>query len=219
MSFTDRIKSEYNKMREMDSKKRLEYYKTYYLKLTIIVLIGIVLFAWFIKDTFFQKEMVCVGCAYGVELTDEQIYALTDGYLDYYGYNPQKCDAYLSTDNMFEGTEQQMDANGQEMALFAQIAAGQIYYLILDEYTLNLYINGGIYAGLDEALPADKIDELADAVVNLTDPETGESYRAAIDLKKLGFLKDDSRDGYLIYTIAKPDDEYPERFLQYLQQL
>lgn len=216
MSITESIKNEYNKICEMDRHKRWDYYKTYYLKATIIAVIGLALFAWFIKDTFFQQEPVSMGCAYGVELTDEQKYTLTDGYMDYYGYNPKKCDAYVSTDNMFEGTQQQMDANGQEMALFAQIAAGQIYYLILDESTMNLYLNGGIYAGLDEVLPADLIDGLNDAVINLTDPETNESYRAAIDLKKIGFLTEDWQEGYLIYTIARPDDEYPVKLLQYL---
>ena len=219
MRITESIKTEYNKIREMDSKKRIEYFKTYYLTATIVTLICLALFAWFVKDTFFQPEPVCMGCAYGVELTDEQRYALTDGYMDYYGYNPRKCAAYVSTDNMFEGTEQQMDANGQEMALFAQIAAGQIYYLILDEYTLNLYINGGVYAGLDEVLPKNVVDGLGDAVVNLVDPETNESYRVAIDLKKIGFLSEEWQQGYLIYTIARPDSEYPLRLLEYLQAI
>lgn len=218
MNISEKIKEEYNKIREMDSKKRWDYYKTYYLKATIVAVVCLILFGWFIKDTFFQPEPVCMGCAYGIELSDEQKNVLTNGYMKYYGYNPKKCSAYVATDNMFEGTAQQMDASSHEMALFAQIAAGQIYYLILDEYTLNLFSNGGVYAGLDEVLPANVVDELGDAVYTLTDSETNTKYKAAIDLKKLGFLTEDwQHDGYLVFTIARPDDDFPKRLYEYIK--
>lgn len=212
----EKSKAELNKIKAMDKEKRWDYFKTYYLKITIALLIGIVLFGWFVKDTIFQKTGACMGCAYEVEITDEQKEILTDGYLEYYGLNPRKYSAALATDNMFEGTDQQMDANSHEMALFAQIAAGEIYYLILDEATLNMYSNGGIYYRLDEIFDNSTLDSLQGMTVDVKDYGSEDKYPTAIDLKKLGFLEGDE-EGYLVFTIGIPDPEFPVRLLDYLR--
>lgn len=221
MKIIDSIKSELNKVSGMDKDKKWDYFKTYYLKGSIVVAILLILFIWFVKDVFFQKEGACMGCVYGVELTDEEKYILMDGYLDYFELNPRKYSAFVSTDNMFENTEQQMDANSHEMALIAQIAAGEIYYLILDKDILEMYSNSGIYSTLDEVLEEELIAELKakDMVVNLTDSDSLKEYPTAIDLKKLGFIKEDYREAYLVFTIARPDDDFPKRFLNYLRDV
>lgn len=214
----EKTKAELNKITEMDREKRWDYFKTYYLKISIVILTGIVLFAWFIADTVFQKKGANMGCAYAVELSEEQKKALTDGYLEYYDLSRKKYSAALATDNMFEGTDQQMDANSHEMALFAQIAAGEIYYLILDRDTLDLWANGGIYSRLEENFDSEELKELDDLAVDVKDYETGELYPTAIDLRKMGFLNE-NQEGYLVFTISRPDDEYPYRLLKYISTL
>lgn len=209
----EKTKAELNKVKAMDKEKRIDYFKTYYLKITIAIIIGIILLAWFIVDTVFQKKGASMGCAYEVAITDEQREELTEGYLEYYDLNPHRYSAALAMDNMFEGTEQQMDANSHEMALFAQIAAGEVYYLILDRATLDLWSNGGIYARLDEIFDAETLDKLNEAAVDVKDFEFDEMYPTAIDLRRLGYL---DTEGYLVFTIGIPDEDYPERLLNYL---
>lgn len=216
MSLKDSINSEIDKISQMDRSKKWDYFKTYYLKWTIGIVVVLIMLIWFVKDTMFQKYPASMGCAYNVELSEEQIYKLTDGYIDYMGLSPKKAWAGLSVDDMFEGTAQEMDARSHEMALFAQIAAGEIYYLILDRDTLELYENGGIYAYLDEVLPEAVVDEMEDVTVSVKDEETGAERPLAIDLQKLGFI---DGEGFLAYTIAKPDDEYPLRFINYLEEV
>lgn len=210
-----KITEELNKFSQMNKEQKISYYKSYYLLPTIALLIGLILLLWFIKDTFFQKKAVNSGCVYGVEITEEEKYALTEGYLDYYDYNKKKYCAYLSTDNMFENTEQQMDANAHEMALIAQITAGDIYYLIYDKENLLKMENGGVYASLSDLFSDEALEKMKDSLIELKNPETGESYPAAIDIKKAGMFGG-KKDGYLIFTIGIPDDEYPKRFLEYL---
>ena len=214
----EKIAAELNKVSQMTKEQKWEYFKSYYLAKSILLVIGLILFAWFIMDTFFQKEAVTAGCVYGVEISEEERQALTDGYLEYYKYNPKKYCAYISTDNMFEGTEQKMDASTHEMALFAQIAAGEIYYLILDKDTLDMMSNGGIYASLEDLFPNGLPDVYENCGVNLTDGETGMQYLAAIDLNKAGVFCDKG-EAYLVFTIGIPDDKYPARFLEYLKTL
>lgn len=209
------IDEELNKISNMPREQRWDYFKAYYLSKTIILLVGIVLLIWFVSDTIFQKEIVNSGCVYGVEISEEEKNALTEGYLNFYKYNPKKYCAYISTDNMFEGTEQQMDANTHEMALFAQIAAGEIYYLILDKDNLEKMASGGIYASLDDVFVDGLPEEVEGCEVELTDAESGNLYKAAIDLKKAGILKD-GREGYLVYTIGVKDKDYPVKLLKFL---
>ena len=193
------------------------YYKTYYLWPSVGVLIALVLFAWFIKDTVFPKRMVCAGCAYGIELSEKQQEALQDGYIRAMGLNPKKAFAGLSTDNIFEDTNQQMDANEQQMALIAQVAAGDIHYLIFDERNLLRYQNSGIYEPLDEVLSEDVLQRVKGNTYSLTDSDSGEEYLAAIDLKALGLLNEEwQQEGYLIFTIGVPSEEFADTFFAYL---
>lgn len=214
----ENIKTELNKVKEMNKEQKWDYFKTYYLKISVISIICLILLIWFIKDTVFQKEIINAGCVYGVEITEEEQQILTDGYLKYLGLNPKKYDAFISIDNMFEGTVQQMDANTHEMALLAQIAGGQIYYMILDKDNLYMYENSGIYSSLDDLFPDGLPDRLNDGIEELTDPETGNSYPVAIDLSKAG-LFNDGREAYLAFTIGIPNKEYPKKFLEYLLSL
>lgn len=213
-----KIEAEINKISKLDKNQKWDYFKSYYMVKCILLFIGLLLFIWFVKDVFFQKKAVNAGCVYGVEISDEEKNALTDGFLEYYNYDKKKYCAYISTDNMFEGTAQQMDANAHEMALFAQIAAGEIYYLILDKDTFFAMKNGGIYLTLDEAFPEGLKEPFRDSTVELTDEETGESHQVGIDLKKAGIL-DDGREGYLVFTVGIPDKNYPGQFLDYLMSM
>lgn len=213
-----KVRDEIDKISQMDREQKWSYFKTYYLKASIICLICLVCLIWFIKDTVFQKEYAIAGCVYGTSISYEQKEMLTSGYLERYGFSKNKYQAAVATDNMFEGTAQQMDANSHEMALFAQIAAGEIYYLILDEDMLLAMQNGGIYASLSEVLSEATIEKLGDAVVCLEDSDTG-VYEGAVDLKKVGFFTEDNPDGYLVFTIAKPYPDFQERLTEYIIEL
>jgi len=214
----EKLKVEKDKISQMNKDQKWDYFKTYYLVKVIVATIAAVLLVWFVKDTFFQKKIANSGCVYGVEITDEEKKILTEGFLDYYNYDNRKYCAYISTDNMFEGTEQKMDANAQEMALFAQIAAGEIYYLILDEENFDRMSNGGIFASLDEIFEGNLPDEIRDKTVKLIDEATGEEYNVAIDITDMGIFRD-GRKGVLVFTVGIPDKEYPQRFLDYFFNL
>lgn len=212
-----KIQDELNKISQMTKEQKWEYFKAYYLVKLVALVVGLALFVWFIADTFFQKTPVNSGCVFGVEISDEERYALTEGYLDYYNYNHKKYCAYISTDNMFEGTAQQMDANTHEMALLAQVTAGEIFYFILDNENLEMLSSGGIYSSIDELFPKGLPKRFENCTIEMTDPESGDKYAAAIDLKKAGILSD-GREGYLVFTIGIPDNNYPMSFLNYLDK-
>ena len=132
MGIREKISKEKAKVSGMNKEQKWEYFKVYYLAKTICVAIGIILLIWFVNDTILQKKVVSAGCVYSVFVSDDAKEALTTGYLEYYHYDLDKYEAFVSTDNMFEDTEQKMDANAQEMALITQASAGEIHYLILD---------------------------------------------------------------------------------------
>ena len=210
----EKISKELNKISNMNKDQKWDYFKSYYLLKTIAIIIGTILLVWFVKDTFLQKKIANAGCVYGVELSEDEKQILTNGYLQYYNIDPKKYVAYISTDNMFEGTEQKMDASTHEMALIAQCAAGEIFYLILDKENLDMFASGDVYLSLDDAFINGFPENAKKSVVYLKEPSTGENYPAAIDLSKAGILS--GKEGYLVFTIGIPDAEYPERLFSYL---
>ena len=215
MGIREKISKEKAKVSGMNKEQKWEYFKAYYLAKTICVAIGIILLIWFVNDTILQKKVVSAGCVYSVFASDDAKEALTKGYLDYYSYDNNKYDAFISTDNMFEDTEQKMDANAQEMALITQASAGEIHYLILDKNNFDRYASGGIYASLDELFKDGLPEKVKDKVIYANDPESGISYPAAIDISGTK-LFEDSKEALLVFTIGIPDKDYPKKFLDYI---
>lgn len=190
MGIKEKILTEKDKISAMNKEQKFEYFKAYYLAKLICAFVGIILLVWFVNDTFLQKKVVSAGCVYGVFASDDAKEALTKGYLDYYSYDNNKYEAFISTDNMFEDTEQKMDANAQEMALITQASAGEIHYLILDNNNFDRYASGGIYASLDELFKDGLPKEIKDKVIYTQDEESGISYPAAIDISGTKLFKD-----------------------------
>jgi len=215
-STQSKLKQEIDKISAMDRAGKWSYFQTYYMKPTLVIVFFLVLLIWFIKDTAFQKEGICNGCIYNVAVTDEQKEWLTTGYLDYYGYDQKKYDASVSTDYMFEDTAQQMDAYAHEMALYAQVAAGDIQYMILDKDTLDYMSNGGIYADLNTVLSEETMHGLEGMTIELHDDESSEDYEAAIDLVRLGVFDESVGEAYLIFTPVQKDQAFAENFIKYL---
>jgi len=214
----ERINKEIRKIKSMNREQKISYFKTYYMWKSLAILIAIILVVLFIKDTMFQKEAVSSGIAFNVELSEEQYHKLTDEYLENFGYDSDKYMANVARDNLFYDTAQKMDEYSNMMALQAQIAAGEIFYLMIDKRLMEEMASAGIYSSLDEVLDKETIDYLhsKDAVCSVTDPDYGEVI-VAIDLSKIGFFESD-REGYLIYTVACPSKDYAESFLRYLME-
>lgn len=210
-----KIRDEINKISAMNRAQKWSYYKTYYMWPTVAVVIGIVLLVWFFMDTFGQKTAVANGCAFGVELSDAQIELITDGYLRTYGYDASKYTAAVAVDNFFADTAQVMDAYSNTMAVCAQIAAGEIQYLILDETTLHSMETAGVYMEPAEVLSSDLYEQVSESIVCVTD-ENAKAYPAAIDLKAIGWLDDSAPDAYLVFTAGINDDSFADNFLKLL---
>lgn len=215
MGIKEKILTEKDKISAMNKEQKFEYFKAYYLAKLICAFIGIILLVWFVNDTFLQKQVVSAGCIYGVLVSDDTKEALTTDYLDYYSYDKDKYEAFISTDNMFEDTEQKMDANAQEMALITQASAGEIHYLILDKNNFDRYASGGIYASLDELFKDGLPEKVKDKVIYTKDPESGISYPAAIDISGTKLFAD-SKEALLVFTIGIPNKDYPVKLLEYI---
>ena len=215
MGINEKLSKEKDKVSGMNKEQKWEYFKAYYLAKTICVVIAIILLIWFVNDTILQKKVVSAGCVYNVPVSDDAKEALTIGFLDYYHYDKNKYEAFVSIDNMFEDTEQKMDANAQEMALITQASAGEIHYLILDRNNFDRYASGGIYASLDELFKDGLPEKVKDKVIYADEPESGISYPAAIDLSDTK-LFGDSKEALLVFTIGIPDKDYPKKFLDYI---
>lgn len=228
-TFKESLAEEKQKLKEMDAKKRWKYFKDYYLIWTVAILaVLICFFSWLFGRVLFEKETVSKGVSINLYLSDEDYFKLTDGYMNFIGADKrkQKVDFGLDTFIDFGGSEQVYTAYEDQMVIYAQVAAGAIYYFITDESAMKGLRASDLIVSPDQLLSAETIDMLEEKealvmvdglIPEMLKEEYGDVY--AINLTKLGYSVGDE-DTYLLFTAACPDDGvYPQSLVDFFDNL
>lgn len=185
LTWRENIRIEIEKVKKMNRAEKWSYFKTYYLVKTLIALTALILIIWFVYDMKqASREVLISGCMVNVEMDDEGYVFLTDGYQNYLGIDEKEGITQISPDNYLDFLgEQQMDNYSYEMALMAQIAAGDFDYMILDEAAYEHFLDAEIYADVNNVLSADQLELCKDRL-------TGEEgVTTAVDISGTAFAK------------------------------
>lgn len=219
MSLKDKLKTELEKIRKMNAGERWSYFKTYYLSLFLIGLIVFVLLLHFCFDMKQNnREVLSSGCLVNVSIKAEGVVFLTDDYVDACDKSLKDAVSYLSTDNTLKFMEDNpLDQDSYEMALTAQIFAGEYSYMILDETALSHFEKDDFYANLEKTLTQSQCDRLKDRMVSQK-MQDGE-YPVAINLtdtKVAEFFTSDAKNIYLIFVDVQQDVSKNQQLIEYL---
>lgn len=207
------LKEELEKVKKMNGKQKWSYYKTYYLGPTIVIIILILCLAWFLYDSIISnKKILYSGGIMGVDITEEGRSYLSDEYLNYLGGNPKKEMIALSADNFLTVSEEEaLNADGMDMALYAQISVGEYDYFVMSKGTLEKYKAFEIYVDPTNLCKEVGIEE--DKIV--IDEES--KLPMAIDITDIcGDKIGASEEYYLVFVNVKNVPEEDKRFLEYL---
>lgn len=161
------MRNEAEKFRQMNSKEKWEYFKSYYLVQTIVGFILLVLAALFIHDMkLSNREVLASGCFVNVEIDGDGFLFLTDEYLDFCGKSAKEAISLLSIDNTLDFMpENPLDKNSYEMALTTQMAAGEFQYMVLDEAAWEHLKQTDTYADLTQILTPSQQEKYAQRMV------------------------------------------------------
>ena len=228
-NFKETVEEEKLKWKEMSFKKKLIYFKDYYMWWTILIVVGLVcFFTWLFGHVILAKKPVVKGMCINLYMEYEDANRIRDEYPEFAGYDPKKYSSEFAIDEFidFSLSHEKYSQYDEMMAIYAQVVGGNIYYFLVEDTTLYGMTDSGLIVSPDELLSKEFLDELAskDALIYTKDfvpeelwSEYSEVY--AIDLGKLGFDADKENDNYyLLFSVAMPHDDNAENIIRFYDQ-
>lgn len=222
MTLKETINQEIDKFKSMDSKKKWDYFKTYYLKVTIIIIIAIALLIHLLYSIGLGKrEVLASGCFVNVGISEEGVCFLTDEYLTFCEKTDKDAVATVALDeslDVYGETPMSTDLY-VEMALLAQLSAGEYQYMILDREGLEKFAQMELYADLESILDEQQISNLEDRIVYLDNQADKNNTASAIALTGTGFATKYQlmpKEVYLAFVNIEPDAEKNKRLINYI---
>lgn len=222
MTLKETINQEIDKFKSMDSKKKWDYFKTYYLKVTIIIIIAIVLLIHLLYSIGLGKrEVLASGCFVNVGISEEGVLFLTDEYLTFCEKKDKDAVATVALDENLDvyGETPMSTEPYVEMALLAQLSAGEYQYMILDRAGLEKFAQLELYADLESILDEKQISNLEDRIVYLDNQAGKDNTASAIVLTGTGFASKYQlmpKEVYLAFVNIEPDAEKNKRLINYI---
>ncbi len=224
LTLTEQIEQEKEKVKDMDKKTKWSYFKTYYLSKVLIGLAVLCMVVWFGYDMIQgSREIVMSGCMINVNINSEGHQFLTNDYVTASGNDPKKVIAQVSLENnlMFMDEEQAMDNQSYEMALFAQIAAGDYDYMILDEAAFEHFQKADIYSDLSQVLSSQELEVWQDRLVYTKRPDGKEdTFASAIRLTDTVLCERfefNSKEVYIVLINVNEQNGNGKRLLDYIR--
>ena len=194
MSFKEQFKAEVatekEKFKQMSFSDKLWYIYEYY-KFHILGLIGVIMLCCIIGTSIYNSTRETM--LYTVVINNPNgMYTNTDPlsteFHEHMGFREKD---NTIAESMFihygaEATEYSYAAMGKISAL---IAAADLDFMLCDDEVFEHFYQMDAFLDLEDALPADIWEVVADRAIYTTSPETGETIASAIDISGIPFME------------------------------
>lgn len=216
MTFKEYVSNEKRKWKNMNGKQKWDYYKSYYLVPTIVILVIFVIVVDILLQTvILKKDILMSGTVYNhyTELEDEAIDSFQEGYLNYIGANKKKEKAYIGYDYITE------DDYNSIMILQTTVAAGTLDFLIVDKTSFDYLLNQTVYGDISQYLDTATMEKYKSKIIEAKDEETKTIYPAAIDISDTEYAKKylGGEDAYLVFIINTPHPDQMQGLLEFFE--
>lgn len=157
-------------LKNLTFKQKLAYYKDYYLKITIVVLIVSILAGMLLNETIFNRK----NCIMSVGFLNEYQILNTDGMNEALEnlLQPESKNDYANV------TYYDLDQYNMNMAYVTHTATGGLDIVICSKEEFEFNAGRGLLMDLTELLPAETYEKLSDSILESRiveeDYETGE---------------------------------------------
>lgn len=223
------VEEEKLKWKEMSFKKKLIYFKDYYMWWTILILVILIcFFTWLFGRVIFAPTPVVKGICINLYMDYEDAERIKTEYPEFAGLDSRKYTSEFAIDEFidFSLSKEKYSQYDEQMVIYAQVVSGNIYYFLVEDTALEGMMPSTLIVSPDKLLSSEFIQELADkdALVYTKDvvpEELWEDYSEiyAINLGKLGFRADDRNDNfYLLFSASMPHDDNAETLVRFYDQ-
>lgn len=197
----DEIREQNAKMKNASPKEKLSYFKDYYLKATIFIVIGIIFFASLLHSMLSGPKDTAFAALFFNDLGDSSDTTLADNFAEYMGIDTKEHEVYIDASMNYHETpavteelptEQSTEYSlgGSSMYAYdgyvdiqksmALIASKELDIIVGDEEAFSYYAKAECFADITTMLTDEQLEKFKDAMFYYTSPETGKTIPVGI---------------------------------------
>ena len=198
-SMHDEIREQNAKLKGAPFKEKLAYFKEYYLKQTIVIIVAVILVGSIVYSTVTSPSDTAFAAYLYNNTGDSSDTGLIDGFIAYAGIDTKESNAYIDTTMHYSPDGQNLDAYNMLEKSMAVVMSGELDVVIGDADTIEYFSRSECLHDITTVLPQDLLDKFQD---KLYYAKLGESD----ELTPVGIYVTDSPklNEYHYYTDGEP---------------
>lgn len=219
-SIHDEIKEQNSKLKNASLKEKLSYFKDYYLKITLVIVV-VVAFVIHSAYSIITAPEDTGFAAYFFNNNEFVVDSpMLDEFVTYAGIDTKEHDAYIDSTLYYDSeiTSQDIYANIEKS--MAVISTNELDVIIGDSEAIDYFCVMECIADITATLPADLMEQFQDKLYYYTNPETGDTLPLGIyvsdspKLAEYGYFQ--GQEPILSFLVNSNSMENAITFLRYL---
>lgn len=226
----DEIKEQNAKLKNASFKEKLSYFKDYYLKATIGVLIGIIFVAALIHDIASGPDDTVFAAYFYNDSGDSSNTELADSFAEYMGIDTSEHDVYIDATASYYTDEEMSENTAAAMSSYeiytylqktmALISTNDLDIIAGNKSAFDYFAKAECLADVTTVLSEEQIEKYQDYFYYYTNEETSETYPAGIYINDAPKIQSyhyyDYSEGILGFVVNSEDLDNATAFLDYI---
>jgi len=219
MSFKERMNIEKEKLKQMDTKGKVEYIWEYY-KFWIIGTLAMMILIYGLVDAQIEnsKETYIYVTMVNSQLVSSGETSLLDDFADSIGIDTSEKKVILDTSIQMDAEVSSEYSMNSSAKMFAQFAAKTIDVTVMNKDMIDFFDDKDAFASLDKVLPADFYNAHKDNFITGTDSE-GNEYICAMDISDSVIFQESNAYSETPYFSIVSNTENLDNSIQFLEYL
>ena len=161
-SLHDEIREQNAKLKDAPFREKLDYFKEYYLKMTIGILACVILIGSILYTMLTSPSDTAFAAFFFNDTGDFSSTALIDGFVEHMGIDTKEYNAYIDTSLNYTSENADMDIYAGLEKTMAVIMAKELDVIVGDTDTIDYFSKGSCFHDVSTILPEDLLEQYKD---------------------------------------------------------
>lgn len=179
-SMHDEIREQNAKLKDAPLKEKIAYFQEYYLKTTILIVIGVIFVGYLAYSVLTAPSDTAFAAFFYNDTGDSSNTELIDGFTAYMNIDTEKHEAYIDTTMNYSPDNNNYDAYMSLEKSMAVISTGELDVIVGDTDTIDYFARGECLHDITTVLPDDLLAQFQDKLYYAKSGENGELIPAGI---------------------------------------
>lgn len=161
-SMHDEIREQNAKLKDAPFKEKIAYFKDYYLKTTIVVIIAAIFVGYLAYSMLTAPSDTAFAAFFFNDTGDSSNTELIDGFVEYLGIDTKEHEAYIDATMNYSSEAADYDAYAGLEKSMAVISAGELDVIVGDTDTIDYFSRSECFHDITTVLPKDLLEKFRD---------------------------------------------------------